>query len=53
MGYMDENDLDEMKTKVLDRLINWLTAQGMTPEKILDCIKYMSETSDPAVTTEE
>jgi hypothetical protein len=53
MDYIDENDLDEMNTKVLDRLHDWLTAQGMPPEKVLDCIKYVAGTSDSAVTTEE
>ena len=37
-------DMDERLTaKELDRLADWLTAQGLTPEKVLECIKYIAD----------
>lgn len=36
--------MDERLTaKELDRLADWLTAQGLTPEKVLECIKYIAD----------
>ena len=42
--------MDERLTaKELDRLADWLTAQGLTPEKVLECIKYIAgESGCPA-----
>ena len=41
--------MDERLTaKELDRLADWLTAQGLTPEKVLECIKYIAGESAPA-----
>lgn len=37
----------EMQTKELDRLADWLTAQGMSAEKVLECIKYIAGKSAP------
>ena len=33
---------DELSTQELARLVDWLTAQGLTPEKVLACIKYIA-----------
>ena len=36
--------MDERLTaKEIDRLADWLTAQGLTPEKVLECIKYIAD----------
>ena len=36
--------MDERLTaKGLDRMADWLTAQGLTPEKVLECIKYIAD----------
>lgn len=43
--------MDEMSTKELDRLADWLKAQGFTPEKVLECIKYIAGTSEPSSST--
>ena len=41
--------MDESLTaKELDRLADWLTAQGLPPEKVLECIKYIAGESAPA-----
>ena len=41
--------MDERLTaKELDRLADWLTAQGLTPEKVLECIKFIAGESAPA-----
>lgn len=34
--------MDELTTKEVDRLAEWLKAQGFPPEKVLDCIKYIA-----------
>ena len=35
--------MDESLTaKELDRLADWLPAQGLPPEKVLECIKYIA-----------
>lgn len=39
---------DNMTARELDRLADWLTAQGFPPEKVLECIKYIAGTSTPA-----
>lgn len=42
-------NMDErLTTKELDRLTGWLTAQGLPPEKVLECIKYIAGESAPA-----
>lgn len=38
---------DPLSAKELDRLADWLTAQGMPPEKVLECIKYIAGNSTP------
>ena len=38
---------DPLSAKELDRLADWLTAQGMPPEKVLECIKYIAGNSNP------
>ena len=38
---------ERLTTKELDRLIDWLTAQGLPPEKVLECIKYIAGESAP------
>lgn len=39
---------ERLTTKELDRLTDWLTAQGLSPEKVLECIKYIAGESAPA-----
>lgn len=39
---------EEMTTKELDRLADWLRAQGFSPEKVLECLKYIAGESAPA-----
>ena len=39
---------ERLTTKELDRLADWLTAQGLPPEKALECIKYIAGESAPA-----
>ncbi len=39
---------ERLTTKELDRLTDWLTAQGLPPEKVLECIKYIAGESAPA-----
>ena len=34
---------EKLTAKELDRLADWLTAQGLTPEKVLECIKYIAD----------
>ena len=41
--------MEEMTAKELDRLADWLKAHGMTPEQVLDCLKYIAGTSAPTV----
>ena len=40
--------MEDVSAKELDRLANWLTAQGFPPEKVLECIKYIAGASTPA-----
>ena len=40
--------MEDESAKEIDRLADWLTAQGFSPEKVLDCIKYIAGTSAPA-----
>ena len=40
--------MDELNTRELDRLADWLKAQGFTPEMVLECIKYIAGTSEPS-----
>lgn len=37
----------ELTARELDRLADWLTAQGFPPEKVLECIKYIAGTTPP------
>lgn len=39
--------MQEMNAKELDRLADWLTAQGFPPDKVLECIKYIAGTGAP------
>ena len=41
--------MEEMTARELDRLADWLKAHGMSPEQILDCLKYIAGTSAPTV----
>lgn len=43
--------MQDTTAKELDRLADWLTAQGMTPAQVLDCLKYIAGTTPPANTT--
>ena len=38
---------DQMNTKEVDKLIEWLIAHGHTYEEAHDCIKYIASTSKP------
>ncbi len=38
---------DELTTKEMDRLADWLKAQGHTAEEVLQCIKYITGTQAP------
>ena len=38
---------DEMTTKEVDRLADWLKANGHSDEEILQCIKYIAGTQQP------
>ena len=40
-------DMDELNTREIDRLADWLKAQGFAPEKVLECIKYIADTGEP------
>lgn len=40
--------MDEMTARELDRLADWLRAQGFPPEKVLECLKYIAGDSAPA-----
>lgn len=40
--------MDEMTTRELDRLADWLRAQGFTAEKVLECLQYIAGTNPPA-----
>lgn len=39
---------EEMTARELDRLADWLTAQGFPPEKVLECLKYIAGESAPS-----
>ncbi|MGN0163581.1 MAG: hypothetical protein ACI4EA_08410 [Candidatus Ornithomonoglobus sp.] len=43
---------DDLTARELDRLADWLTAHGMTPEQVLDCLKYIAGASAPASETQ-
>lgn len=43
-----ERNMEEMTARELDRLADWLRAQGFSPEKVLECLKYIAGTSAPA-----
>lgn len=40
--------MDEMTTRELDRMADWLIAHGLTAEQVLDCVKYITGTQGPA-----
>ena len=40
--------MDEMTTREVDRLADWLRAQGFTAEQVLECVKYITGTNPPA-----
>lgn len=42
-----EVNMDEMTTREVDRLADWLKAQGFTAEQVLECIKYITGTTPP------
>lgn len=39
--------MDDTTAKELDRLADWLRAQGMTPAQVLDCLKYIAGATPP------
>lgn len=39
--------MNDTTAKELDRLADWLRAQGMTPVQVLDCLKYIAGTTSP------
>ncbi|GEM_PF-564688 len=41
-------DNETMNIKEVDRLIDWLTAKGMSPQEINECICYIAES--PVIT---
>ena len=43
-----EVSMDEMTTREVDRLADWLRAQGFTAEQVLECVKYIPGTNPPA-----
>ena len=42
-----EVNMDEMTTREVDRLADWLKAQGITAEHVLECIKYITSATPP------
>lgn len=42
-----KDTMDDTTAKELDRLADWLRAQGMTPAQVLDCLKYIAGTTPP------
>jgi len=42
-----EVNMDEMTTRELDRLADWLKAHGFTADQVLECVKYMTGTAEP------
>lgn len=39
--------MDSMNARELDRLADWLRAQGFTAEQVLECLKYVTGTTPP------
>ena len=39
--------MNDTTAKELDRLADWLRAQGMTPAQVLDYLKYIAGTTPP------
>ena len=39
--------MDEMTTREVDRLADWLKAQGFTAEQVLECIKHITSATPP------
>ena len=42
-----KDTMNDTTAKELDRLADWLRAQGMTPAQVLDCLKYIAGTTPP------
>lgn len=42
--------MNDTTAKELDRLADWLRAQGMTPAQVLYCLKYIAGTTPPTNT---
>jgi len=40
--------MDEMNTKELDRLADWLKSHGHSADEVLDCLAYIAGTQKPA-----
>lgn len=38
--------MDDTTIKEIDRLADWLKAQGMTAAQVLDCLKYIADTGE-------
>jgi len=45
-----KDTMNDTTAKELDRLADWLRAQGMTPAQVLDCLKYIAGTTPPTNT---
>lgn len=42
-----EVNMDEMTTRELDRLADWLKANGHSAEEVLECLKYITGSTPP------
>ena len=42
-----EVNMDEMTTREVDRLADWLMAHGFSADQVLECIKYITGTTPP------
>lgn len=42
-----KDTMNDTTAKEIDRLADWLRAQGMTPAQVLDCLKYIAGTTPP------
>lgn len=42
-----EVNMEEMTTRELARLADWLRAQGFSAEQVLDCLHYITGTQPP------
>ena len=39
--------MDEMTTREVDRLADWLMAHGFSADQVLECIKYITGNTPP------